>query len=143
MAKPRKSLTAVLHRDLSRDRDQSIHLAIARARKNGLDAEAILRVVEQASIREDRRERQERKRQRVTEPLENVRPEPSMPDLIDRLIDAEQIDYLLKKLAEEQRHLVRMKFLMGMSSREIEGVTGRPKGAIKKSIHYALDRMRR
>lgn len=58
-------------------------------------------------------------------------------------ISAQQVRLALRRLTSEQRQVVTLKFLEGLSNQEISVIVGKPVGAIKALQHRALEALRR
>ena len=58
------------------------------------------------------------------------------------LADRDEIDRGLRRLSQEQRTVVILRYYGGMSDREVGEAIGRPVGTVKSRINRALDAMR-
>lgn len=78
---------------------------------------------------------------RVTTPLDAV-PEPAGGEdpagALDRADDARRVRRALDELSEERRQVIVLRFVDGLSAREIGEVLGRSEGAIRVLQHRAL-----
>jgi RNA polymerase sigma factor (sigma-70 family) len=66
----------------------------------------------------------------------------SLDNLVGNAIAMERVRYALLALNEEQRQVVVLKFLEGMSNAEAAEITGKTIGAVKALQHRALDALR-
>ncbi len=66
----------------------------------------------------------------------------SLEDLVGKTEVAERTRLALLTLTEEQRQVVVLKFLQGMSNAEVAEVTGKTVGAVKALQHRGLDILR-
>ena len=56
---------------------------------------------------------------------------------------SEEVRHALAKLPPEQREVVVLKFLEGMTAREIAEITGARQSTVESRLAYALDKLRR
>lgn len=79
------------------------------------------------------------------------RPEVELARDVDRVVDDrldtllggdERIDAALAQLTDDQRRLLRLRFVEGLSIREITTLTGRSEEAIRVAIHRSTRRLR-
>jgi RNA polymerase sigma-70 factor (ECF subfamily) len=66
----------------------------------------------------------------------------SLDNLVGNAIAMERVRYALLALTDEQRQVVVLKFLEGMSNAEAAEITGKTIGAVKALQHRALDALR-
>jgi RNA polymerase sigma-70 factor (ECF subfamily) len=66
----------------------------------------------------------------------------SLDDLAGNAIAIERVRRALLELTEEQRQIVVLKFLEGMSNAEVAEITGKTVGAVKALQHRGLDALR-
>jgi RNA polymerase sigma-70 factor (ECF subfamily) len=77
-------------------------------------------------------------------PLDSLPPAASSPDspsLADQAADVRQVMDLLQTLPEEEQELLRLRFMAGLSYREIGLALNRKEDAVRKSITRLLDRL--
>lgn len=85
-----------------------------------------------------------RTRKEVTELLEIVPSRDCLPDdVVARKLDAEALRAVLSQLTEEQREVVVLKFIDGLSTKETAEVMGRQEGAVRALQMRALQSLRR
>jgi RNA polymerase sigma-70 factor (ECF subfamily) len=82
------------------------------------------------------------RRRRPVSPLDEA-PEPSAPDadpagLVVRADEVRRVRRLLDELPEDRRQVVLLRFVDGLSSREIAVVLDRSEGAVRVLLHRAL-----
>lgn len=58
-------------------------------------------------------------------------------------ISAQQVRTALRQLTSEQRQVITLKYLEGLSNQEVSVIVGKPVGAIKALQHRALEALRR
>ncbi len=80
-----------------------------------------------------------------TEPLtEDLILETAEPDeVIERNLARQDLTMALKKLTDEQRQVILLKFMAGLTNTEVARVINKPVGAIKSLQHRALVSLRR
>ena len=61
----------------------------------------------------------------------------------ERQIAAEQIRVALRTLTPEQQQVIVLKFLEGLSNKEVAAILGKTEGAVKSLQHRALASMQR
>ncbi len=66
----------------------------------------------------------------------------SLDELVGKTVTAERVRHALLALTEEQRQVVVLKFLQGMSNAEVAKITGKTVGAVKALQHRGLHTLR-
>jgi len=78
---------------------------------------------------------------RSTRPLDDI-PEPAAGDdparLVDRADDARRVRRALAQLSDDRRQVIVLRFVDGLSAREIGDIIGRSEGAVRVLQHRAL-----
>jgi len=69
--------------------------------------------------------------------------EPDMAHLVDENLQMEQVRRALRQLTQNQQQVVVLKFLQGMSSREVAAILGKTEGAIDALQHRGLVALRK
>jgi RNA polymerase sigma factor (sigma-70 family) len=69
-------------------------------------------------------------------------PEGATPDVADRIGERERVEALLANLTDEQREVLLMRIVAGLSVEETAQVLGRRPGAIRALQHRGLTRLR-
>lgn len=60
----------------------------------------------------------------------------------EALVMADQVRLALSRLTPDQQHVIALKFLEGLSNKEVAEITGKPVGAVKSLQHRALNRLK-
>ena len=82
--------------------------------------------------------------QRQQVPLENAENITSETDLLEQVIQTEQIESLKRRinaLSEEERELIRLRYIAELSFSEIGQLLHRSEAAVKKSLYRLLARL--
>jgi RNA polymerase sigma factor (sigma-70 family) len=69
-------------------------------------------------------------------------PESAAPDVTDRVGDRERVEALLDNLTDEQREVLLLRIVAGLSVEETAQVVGRQHGAVRALQHRAVARLR-
>jgi RNA polymerase sigma-70 factor (ECF subfamily) len=87
--------------------------------------------------------RELRKCRPVPHPVEEAEPSASADESDFSAEDAARVHAALNDLAPEQREVLVLRFLEGMSYEDIARVVGSPLGTVRSRIHYAKRALRR
>ena len=63
--------------------------------------------------------------------------------MAEKHLQAEQVRAALSHLTPDQQQVITLKFLEGMSNKEVAEITGKPVGAVKSLQHRALAALQR
>jgi RNA polymerase sigma-70 factor (ECF subfamily) len=66
----------------------------------------------------------------------------SLDNLVGRALALDRVRHALLELTEEQRQVIALKFLEGMSNAEVAEITGKTVGAVKALQHRGLEMLR-
>ncbi len=126
--------------DLTADVFAAMLKAIPRYRERGVPFGAWLFRIARAQW-VDYQRREERRR---TLPLyEDVSSEPSVRSSPDDILSHVYFSSLLRHLTEEQQEVVLLRFVGGLSHKEIAEVIGSNPDAVKAKVHRAVQRLRK
>lgn len=83
--------------------------------------------------------------QRVTMPLGNVEQLGTEDDPLERLIDVEERQHVIRLIAtlsDEQRNLLSLRMAGRLSAKEIGAIVGKSEGAVRVAIHRIIQQLR-
>jgi RNA polymerase sigma-70 factor (ECF subfamily) len=85
---------------------------------------------------------QGRSRRRISTQIDIARVEPAGDDATSNTADRDQLERGFRRLKQEQRVAVVLRYYVGLSAEEIAETLGIPVGTAKSRIHYATETLR-